>query len=276
MQPLPEQPTALFVGVLEPYKNIDGLAAAWRRAAPQLPDAGLRLVGAGTRTDIAESLVRDGLATWEPRLDTHGGRGALDESSVLVLPSRSEGMGRVVIEAQLRGRPVLGSDVGGIPDLVADGVDGVLVEPDPDALAASLVRLLARSGGVARLAAAARAAGERWLVTPGGVRRARARPGRRVRLVVITQRVDPEDPALGATVAKLRALAARVDELVVLDARRASGRAPANVRVKEFGANGQAAARRSARPPARPGARAAGRSPCSRTCRRSTPCSPRR
>ena len=166
VQPLPEQTTALFIGVLEPYKNIDGLAAAWRRAKPQLPDAGLRLVGSGTRTDIPESLVRDGLATWEPRLDTNGIVGALDESSVLVLPSRSEGMGRVVIEAQLRGRPVLGSDVGGIPDLVTDGVDGVLVEPDPDALAASLVRLLADPAEIARLAAAARAAGERWLVTP--------------------------------------------------------------------------------------------------------------
>ena len=164
--PLPAQTTALFIGVLEPYKNIDGLAAAWRRAKPQLPDAALRLVGSGTRTDIPASLVRDGLATWEPRLDTDGIVRALDDSSVLVLPSRSEGMGRVVIEAQLRGRPVLGSNVGGIPDLVTDGVDGVLVEPNPDALAASLVRLLADPAEIARLAAAARAAGERWLVTP--------------------------------------------------------------------------------------------------------------
>ena len=142
VRPLPEQTTALFIGVLEPYKNIDGLAAAWRRAKPQLPDAPLRIVGSGTRTDIPASLVRDGLATWEPRLDTERIVRALDESSVLVLPSRSEGMGRVVIEAQLRGRPVLGSDVGGIPDLVTDGVDGVLVAPDPDA-----------SGGGARAAA---------------------------------------------------------------------------------------------------------------------------
>jgi glycosyltransferase involved in cell wall biosynthesis len=163
---LPEQTTALFIGVLEPYKNIDGLAVAWRRAKAQLPDAVLRLVGSGTRTDIAESLVRDGLATWEPRLDTNGIVRALDESSVLVLPSRSEGMGRVVIEAQLRGRPVLGSAVGGIPDLVTDGIDGVLVEPDPEALAESLVRLLADPDEIARLAAAARPAGERWLVTP--------------------------------------------------------------------------------------------------------------
>jgi glycosyltransferase involved in cell wall biosynthesis len=163
---LPEDVTALFVGVLEPYKNIDGLAAAWRRAQPQLPGVRLRLVGSGTRTDVAAALVRDGLATWEERLDTGGIVRALDEASVLVLPSRSEGMGRVVIEAQLRGRPVLGSAVGGIPDLVTDGVDGVLADPDPDALAAALVRLLSSPAEIERLAHAARAAGERWVVTP--------------------------------------------------------------------------------------------------------------
>jgi glycosyltransferase involved in cell wall biosynthesis len=60
-----------------------------------------------------------------------------------------------------------------------------------------------------------------------------------VRLVVITQRVDADDPALGATVAKLRALAAHVDELVVLTLTARPVDLPANVRVKEFGANGQ-------------------------------------
>jgi glycosyltransferase involved in cell wall biosynthesis len=163
---LPEETTALFIGVLEPYKNIDGLAAAWRRAQPQLPGVSLRLVGSGTRTDIAASLVRDGLATWDQRLDTDGIVRALDESSVLVLPSRSEGMGRVVIEAQLRGRPVLGSAVGGIPDLVTDGVDGVVAGPDPDALAGALLRLLSDPEEIERLARASRAAGERWVATP--------------------------------------------------------------------------------------------------------------
>jgi glycosyltransferase involved in cell wall biosynthesis len=57
-----------------------------------------------------------------------------------------------------------------------------------------------------------------------------------MRLVFITQRVDEDDPALGATVAKLRALAARVDELVVLALSAAPTELPANVRVKTFGA----------------------------------------
>jgi glycosyltransferase involved in cell wall biosynthesis len=90
---------------------------------------------------------------------------ALDEASALILPSRSEGMGRVVIEAQLRGRPVLGANVGGIPDLVADGVNGKLFAPEPGAIAEAL-RVLDDPAALARLAANARAAGERWLVSP--------------------------------------------------------------------------------------------------------------
>jgi glycosyltransferase involved in cell wall biosynthesis len=60
--------------------------------------------------------------------------------------------------------------------------------------------------------------------------------GATTRLVVITQRVDPEDPVLGATVAKLRALAERVDELVVLADGDAPGALPANARVHRFAA----------------------------------------
>jgi glycosyltransferase involved in cell wall biosynthesis len=70
-----------------------------------------------------------------------------------------------VIEAQLRGRPVLGANVGGIPDLVADGVDGVLTDPDSASLAAALA-ILDNRPELARLARNARAAGERWLASP--------------------------------------------------------------------------------------------------------------
>jgi glycosyltransferase involved in cell wall biosynthesis len=60
------------------------------------------------------------------------------------------------------------------------------------------------------------------------------------RLVFATQKLDPADPILAATVAKVRALAERVDDLVVLCDSAVSGAAPANVRVHEFGAATQA------------------------------------
>jgi glycosyltransferase involved in cell wall biosynthesis len=163
--PLPEEPAALFVGVLELYKNVDGLAAAWRLARDRVPTATLRVVGNGSRTSDVEELVRDGLATWDRRLETADVARALDDASLLVLPSRSEGMGRVVIEAHLRGRPVVGTAVGGIRDLVTDGVDGVLVPPDPERIADALVRLLGDRAELERLAAAARRSGERGLVS---------------------------------------------------------------------------------------------------------------
>ena len=57
--PLPEQPTALFVGMLEAYKNIDGLVAAWRLVVRELPDARLVIVGKGARRDLVDELVAE-------------------------------------------------------------------------------------------------------------------------------------------------------------------------------------------------------------------------
>jgi glycosyltransferase involved in cell wall biosynthesis len=164
--PLPPRPAALFVGVLEAYKNVDGLAAAWRLASAQVPDASLHVVGAGTRTDVAESLVREG-ARWDPQLSSVDVARSLDDAWVLVLPSRSEGMGRVLVEAFCRGRGVVGTRAGSIPNLVGDGVSGVLVDPDdPDALADALVRVLSDRALAERLAEGARAAAAPWLQTP--------------------------------------------------------------------------------------------------------------
>lgn len=160
--PLPEVPTALFVGVLERYKAVDVLAEAWRDVAARLPGARLHVVGSGRLHAPTGAGV-----SWTPSLSTEGVAAALDEATLLVLPSRSEGMGRVIVEAFCRGRAVIGSRVGGIPDLVEDGVNGILVEPDdPRALADALVRLLGDEALAARMGAAAREGAEPWIATP--------------------------------------------------------------------------------------------------------------
>jgi glycosyltransferase involved in cell wall biosynthesis len=167
--PLPERPVALFVGVLERYKAVDVLADAWRRAAPRVPDATLHLVGRGTLRDVPRALVRDLQAQtrWTESLSTPEIARALDESTVLVLPSRSEGLGRVVVEAFCRGRGIVGSRVGGIPDIVEGGATGLLVPPeDIDALAEALVRVLSDGALAERLGGAAHAAVQPWLATP--------------------------------------------------------------------------------------------------------------
>jgi glycosyltransferase involved in cell wall biosynthesis len=167
--PVPERPVALFVGVLERYKAVDVLAAAWRLAAPQVPDAVLHVVGRGALSEVPERLVADlpAQTRWTKALTTPEVARALDDATVLVLPSRSEGLGRVVVEAFCRGRGVVGSRIGGIPDLVEDGTSGALVPPgDAQALADALVRALSDRAYAEHLGAAAHEAVQPWLATP--------------------------------------------------------------------------------------------------------------
>ena len=164
--PLPTEPVALFVGVLEAYKNVDGLADAWRLAAERVPGARLHVVGKGSRTDVAESLVAMG-ARWDRELTSAEVARAMDGAWLLVLPSRSEGMGRVLVEAFCRGRGVVGTRAGSIPNLVEDGVSGILVPPgDTGALADAIARTLSDRALAEGLAAGASAAAAAWLQTP--------------------------------------------------------------------------------------------------------------
>src|SRR5919201_2997148 len=72
--PLPPAPCALFVGVLERYKNVDGLAEAWQLVAGRVPEARLRIVGAGREREAVERLVADlpGQTSWDARLPQEG------------------------------------------------------------------------------------------------------------------------------------------------------------------------------------------------------------
>ncbi len=167
--PLPERPSLLFVGSLSGPKNVPGLAEAWRLAAPRVQQARLRIVGDGPERAVVEALVRDlpDQTSWEARLAPEAVAAALDAATALVLPSLTEGLPRVAVEAFARGRPVVATRAGGIPDIVEDGVSGLLVAPrDARALADALVRVLADAALAERLAEGARTAAPRWLSTP--------------------------------------------------------------------------------------------------------------
>ncbi len=157
-QPLPDRPTALFVGVLERYKNVDGLVAAWPRVVEAVPDARLVIVGAGPMRPEVERLAAAFPASVElvSALPPEGVAQALDEATLLVLPSRHEGLGRVVIESFARGRGVVAGRAGGVLDLVTDDAEGLLVDPeDVPGLAAALTRVLSDRALAERLGAAA-------------------------------------------------------------------------------------------------------------------------
>ena len=130
----PEQPEVLFAGALERHKALDVLLDAWVDVVREIPGARLTIAGTGSLADVLQRRVeRDGLAGCVAFLGSVP-RGELrillDRSSCLVLPSRSEGLGRVVLEAMARARPVVASRVGGVVELVEDGRTGYLVGPD--------------------------------------------------------------------------------------------------------------------------------------------------
>jgi colanic acid/amylovoran biosynthesis glycosyltransferase len=167
--PLPERPRAVFVGVLERYKAFDTLVEAWRDAARRVPEATLHVVGDGTMRGLAERLAAElpGRTEWSTRLSGEEVARAMDASWLVCLPSRSEGLPRVALEAACRGRAVVGGNRAGIPDVVDDGVNGLLVDPDDaEALASALARILSDRCYAERLGAAARRTGEEWTVTP--------------------------------------------------------------------------------------------------------------
>lgn len=168
-QPLPERPTLIFVGMFEAYKNVDGLASAWHDVARRVPEAALVLVGRGSREAVAEELVAayPGRVEWQPELSPERVADELDGSTVLVLPSFNEGLGRVLIEALARGRGIVASRGGGIVDVVRDGVEGLLVEQgNTRALADALVQVLTDHELAERLGASARERYADWHTTP--------------------------------------------------------------------------------------------------------------
>jgi glycosyltransferase involved in cell wall biosynthesis len=167
--PLPERPAALFIGVLERYKNVHAIATAWRLAAPRVPEATLRIVGDGRHRAVAQALVRElpGRVSWDHRLETPDVVKAFDGAWLLLLASRSEGTPRVVLEALCRGRAVVGARAGGIPDVVWDEETGLLVDPDrPTDIANALVRILSDRALAERLGEEGKARSSSWTYTP--------------------------------------------------------------------------------------------------------------
>jgi glycosyltransferase involved in cell wall biosynthesis len=163
----------LYVGVLTPLKGIHHLLNAFAVIAKDWPSAQLFIIGKGENkqyaADLSEQVNRLGL---NDRVQFMGAMSQpqvafwMANSSVLVLPSTSEGLGRVIIEAMAAGTPVIGSCVGGIPELVEDGVRGFLVPPgDENALAEKLRWILNNPDKSSDMGKSGRAFVERFFST---------------------------------------------------------------------------------------------------------------
>lgn len=137
----------LYVGVLTPLKGVHHLVNAFAVVAEDWPRAQLSIIGKDENkryaADLSEQVNNLGL---KDRVRFMGAMSQSElaywmaNSSVLVLPSTSEGLGRVIIEAMATATPVIGSRVGGIPELVEDGVRGFLVPPGDEIALAERLR----------------------------------------------------------------------------------------------------------------------------------------
>jgi glycosyltransferase involved in cell wall biosynthesis len=147
----------LAVGRLERQKGFDVLVDAVARSIAGGADLRLDICGEGTqRASLQARIERHGVAE---RIRLLGQRDDVArrmlEADVLVHPARWEGFGLVLLEAMRAGLPVIATRVGAIPEVVADGVSGLLVEPDDAAgLAAALDLVATDDALLARLGAA--------------------------------------------------------------------------------------------------------------------------
>ncbi len=140
------QQTILYAGVLTPLKGVIHLINAYVRIAPDFPDSQLILIGQTQnsaymrelRQQIYHHQIEHLVKFMSPRPQVELAK-QMAQARVFVLPSYSEGLGRVVLEAMATGTPVIGTRVGGIPEMITPGETGFLVPPaDEGALADTL------------------------------------------------------------------------------------------------------------------------------------------
>lgn len=151
----------LFAGTLVFLKGVHILIQAMKLVIQRIPDAKLLIVGQGGYKGQLEKLVIELGLEGRVEFVHHVPQAALREymrsCQVLVLPSLSEGLGRVLVEAMACGKPTIGTNVGGIPSLIHDGVNGFLIPPnDPEALAEKLIYLLSNKDEAVRMGAKGR------------------------------------------------------------------------------------------------------------------------
>jgi glycosyltransferase involved in cell wall biosynthesis len=152
--PPPEEPRLLAVGRLIPIKGFDVLLRAFAAARAEVPALTLEIAGAGRGVGVVRAAAPEGVTL----LGRVASVGPLYERSLVVcVPSRGEGFGMVALEAAERGRAAIVSDVGGLPEIVADGETGLVVpREDAAALASAIVELARDPARAKALGAAAR------------------------------------------------------------------------------------------------------------------------
>ena len=131
----------LYIGRLSAEKQIERI----KPVLEAMPDARLALVGDGPYRQQLEKIFAGTPAQFVGYLAGEELAAAYASGDAFVFPSSTETLGLVLLEAMAAGCPVVGANRGGIPDIVSDGVNGCLYEPEgPDGGAASLTAAVQR------------------------------------------------------------------------------------------------------------------------------------
>lgn len=140
------EPFIMYAGWFYRLKGLQFLVKAFGRLQEKYPHFKLRLVGDGPYREDLEALAAKfkvsniEFAGWKPLAEV---KDYMKRCYAFVLPSLSEGLGRVLIEAAMLKKPSIGTNVDGIPDIIQDGVNGYLFEPgNIDELTAKLDSLM--------------------------------------------------------------------------------------------------------------------------------------
>ena len=280
----------LFVGTLEPYKNVDGLAAAWRSVAARVPDASLLIVGSGSQQAVVERLVARVPGT--SRATTSGSSRRRSQTASTArrysssLPGRKASAGWSSSRSPADGdrRHRRGRD--SRPRRRTGSRACSFLRPTPRRSRRRSNACSPTAELAERLGAAAARRYADWHSTPessparcgrSSTPRSRA-PHAEMRIVFVTQTIDADHPVLAQTVDLVRALAARCESVTVLCDSVRRHDLPGNVTFRTFGARTRPARglrfargsrRRCSRGDVDP-------TPCSRTWSRCSWCSPRR
>jgi glycosyltransferase involved in cell wall biosynthesis len=150
-------PVIGYIGRIEPRKGVIDLVEAAPAIHAALPGARIVVIGDDPyATDPAYLAAVRASGAVEHLPWTANAPGVMRHLDVLVAPSHQEPFGTVLSEAMAVGTPVVATRVGGLAEVVEDGVTGVLVEPgDPAGIAAGVLRVLAARDAMSAAAAQA-------------------------------------------------------------------------------------------------------------------------
>ncbi|MEA3398177.1 MAG: glycosyltransferase family 4 protein [Patescibacteria group bacterium] len=143
----PVKNRVFFAGRLSWEKGAEYMIKAWPKVVKKIPNAKLIQVGNGGMKDeilklAADLGVKDSIKL-KPTMPHSEYIKEFKQAEIMVCPSLAEGLGIAFIEAQACGTPVIGTNVGGILDVIQNNENGLLIEPkNSNAIADAIIRLL--------------------------------------------------------------------------------------------------------------------------------------